>query len=855
MNNYSDEEVKKFVLNYYNSAFYSKVNVKGVSVEQRNKKNFIIIDVDPIGLVIGKHGVNIKQANEDITKEFDKTWKIEIKPDLKIPGSGQRGKKHDDKRAIISRDNLPMAVPFSSLSNEKMINIFSKQIDENGPILVTLFRDSMEYSENKLLREVPGKMNKRMLNFTFHVIEKFPGKNVTLFNWPDILRSEYDTKRTSHPYISYCCRAAVIVHNDEHDISDKELFKQSLFFAVHDWTKLESKDKWVILGDETGSLDEFKTDDNTTEEVKSTMCWVVIPPKTNLESLPYDFHCAGYFGNENYKLALKNLLKHSDIMFFTFGFEEGDAINNSSDMGNDPHLSFWQDTLPLVLESISSKIKTKKGIDVFIEQVGPLESGNGIISPIITELVTALKTRGNWPKLNFDQLWVISKGEHPWIGYPDAIGANINRKKFEIMKKEKDKVLDKQIYDEIFQSPYRQSSLNGVVRQALKETARPLSFLRFLYEIKEEDVRDYVKPFLGPAINESISALSQGDWQKLLEHMDTHSSSKQGQYVSELIHGFVDIDLEINKLNQEKDRFDFALAMLGTSNHIGAKDQAVKCISICNELLKSGYKPRKNREIKFKNLQGGIKDNQFDFSHIDDDLVLPTKDEFDEEWNRYLGAQALSRALSYKDSGLGFAIEIEKYLLRNTTDFNDLKRRWIMNAELQFEVGDNDEAMSALEVKLPKAVDSNVDDLLGDGYYLASFLKGCAMYERPKTDFNKFANAVISCLNEHHPSQRIAYWCLRWANQIGENNSDIAKVCKNHLIELKNEPLFTHDAPGVILSCELMDLESRGYKINVDTMKFYELVKKNSQPSTIEWLKKHPPNEDDWLAPLNFNYR
>ena len=25
--------------------------------------------------------------------------------------------------------------------------------------------------------------------------------------------------------------------------------------------------------------------------------------------------------------------------------------------------------------------------------------------------------------------------------------------------------------------------------------------------------------------------------------------------------------------------------------------------------------------------------------------------------------------------------------------------------------------------------------------------------------------------------------------------------------------------------------------------------------STLQWLEKHPPNEDDWLAPLNFNYR
>jgi len=31
-----------------------------------------------------------------------------------------------------------------------------------------------------------------------------------------------------------------------------------------------------------------------------------------------------------------------------------------------------------------------------------------------------------------------------------------------------------------------------------------------------------------------------------------------------------------------------------------------------------------------------------------------------------------------------------------------------------------------------------------------------------------------------------------------------------------------------------VNLESRGYKINIDTMKFYELVKNNSRPSTIE---------------------
>jgi hypothetical protein len=162
--------------------------------------------------------------------------------------------------------------------------------------------------------------------------------------------------------------------------------------------------------------------------------------------------------------------------------------------------------------------------------------------------------------------------------------------------------------------------------------------------------------------------------------------------------------------------------------------------------------------------------------------------------------------------------------------------------------------MSALEYDLPGAIDSNVGELLGDGYYLASLLKGYTLCERPKSDFNKFSSAVASSLNEHHPSQRIAYWCLRWANQVDENNSDIAIICKDHLIKLKDEPLFTHDAPGVILACELLDLESRGFPF-VDTESFMKLVLANSAETTREWVNENPPNEYDWLAPLNFNYR
>jgi hypothetical protein len=36
---------------------------------------------------------------------------------------------------------------------------------------------------------------------------------------------------------------------------------------------------------------------------------------------------------------------------------------------------------------------------------------------------------------------------------------------------------------------------------------------------------------------------------------------------------------------------------------------------------------------------------------------------------------------------------------------------------------------------------------------------------------------------------------------------------------------------------------------------FLEDVLQNSEIFAKEWVASNPPSEDDWLAPLNFNYR
>ena len=89
----------------------------------------------------------------------------------------------------------------------------------------------------------------------------------------------------------------------------------------------QSQDRWVIVGDETGSLLEWKG-----KEDQSIMCWVAIPPNTKLPPLPHDFHCAGNLHNtiEAYSSALDCLDKESNILLFSFEFEEGKTTEGLS---------------------------------------------------------------------------------------------------------------------------------------------------------------------------------------------------------------------------------------------------------------------------------------------------------------------------------------------------------------------------------------------------------------------------------------------------------------------------------------------------------------------------------------------
>ena len=91
----------------------------------------------------------------------------------------------------------------------------------------------------------------------------------------------------------------------------------------------------------------------------------------------------------------------------------------------------------------------------------------------------------------------------------------------------------------------------------------------------------------------------------------------------------------------------------------------------------------------------------------------------------------------------------------------------------------------------------------------------------------------------------------RWAQEIAQTDNELFRTCINHLLSLKEIQFFQKEAPGVILACELLDLYHRGF-IEENQEPYLEYVLNNSESFANDWVLQNPPNEDDWLAPFEF---
>ena len=228
--------------------------------------------------------------------------------------------------------------------------------------------------------------------------------------------------------------------------------------------------------------------------------------------------------------------------------------------------------------------------------------------------------------------------------------------------------------------------------------------------------------------------------------------------------------------------------------------------------------------------------------------------------NRKLaGAYAMTLALKGEKESLEIAWGLEKiirdYAEASDPGGGDYARRLNLQAELLLAMENYEQARIHIETVIPEKTEQDLLKLIEtDGFLLAALMKACVLTSQDSSKYGMYSSFVPALLNQIHPSQRIAYWTARWAWQLGLKDDEIARQSTIHLLGLCREDFFRKEAPGIILSCELMDLKHLGV-IDVDVEQFHSNVLAASTETTRQWVSKYPPSEEDWLAPLNYNYR
>ena len=736
------------------------------------------------------------------------------------------------------------------ISCQETIENIQTTINQNGAILIP-----------GILTRFPNCFRKGMNGVVFNIVEKieshlkesFAGSTLAKYDLFRPKKKPDGTSITGHPFLQEISPFAWLIRKRSVDVKfNPRTETPELLQFMYSHIIEQHEECWTIVGDETGDLSEFKGEKPTNHQ--ASMGWVVIPPKSDLPKLPAFFHVAE--NEEHMDIATNHLLNSQEVQLYQFQYASGTRIKGVPSESAQMHLNFWKDTLPLVLNKISERSKGTPKVRIYIERVGNLEPGTNPVTALLSNWKLAMGDE--W--VNIEKATVLAKSplEHPWLGYPDAVGF-INSPKSWNNPELKPKIA--QLKKRLVESPYRQYEL-GKINGLFMTSQPPVQFVKALFDFPQRDMKEYIVEFYGQQLKRRIHVLSGRDWHTILAEMEQHSGALQGQNATSVIFDHTDIEATLFKLKNDSLKFNFLMALLGCSNHNGDTERSQFCKNEIVTLMDSEFEPTRQQKMHFLNLSNGANDNEFDFS-IDNEeifsLLEEVNDGFQNDDERKLaGAYALTLALRCTEDDLNIAWDIEA-LLRDDSGRDPLStnhaRRLNIKVELMLAKGEYVKARNSMEVEIPEETENPLLDLLReDGFFVAALMKACALTEEDAEKFEVYSSYVPALLDNRHPSQRIAYWTARWAWQIGLENEAVVQRCTEHLIGLTNDEIFTKEAPGVILSCELLDLNAIGL-VEFDVQGFHQTVLENSTASTRSWVEEHTPNDDDWLAPLTYNYR
>lgn len=306
----------------------------------------------------------------------------------------------------------------------------------------------------------------------------------------------------------------------------------------------------------------------------------------------------------------------------------------------------------------------------------------------------------------------------------------------------------------------------------------------------------------------------------------------------------------------------------------------------------------KERIQNMKNLFIVADQNNFLFDTFDKneiDMIINRSSSKEEDWK--VGSMALSLLLNCKNSDnvdFELAKKGEEYLLKKIIDdkYNPtLSRRFTNRIEMNIiknltenPIGDGLMSESVLQ-EIHDNQSLYEDYYSENSFFMAAILKTIALTDLSNSNNNQLEQFTKKIIDTHcfikyepdYPNNRVAYWFIRAYFNIYPEKIELSidnfwriEKCSQLLFKMIKSGGF-RNVKGLMTICELIDIYHRfgnnkwceeifnknGNMAIDDLWKKYEntLNTQHTAPSTREWFKQNKPDEDDWLKPLNFNYR
>lgn len=628
---------------------------------------------------------------------------------------------------------------------------------------------------------------------------------------------------------------------------------------------LNNKGRWLIIADER-FLPESKT---------TAILYTVISPDVNLEDLK---PTSAFFHSVNRKEFAKETIQISDLIssqpnIYNFSFEYPNTPYGTSSAKKTSEGIFT--TFPIILEIIR-KYNHKEGVSVQLicDQANPkrFADGDSVFEMLEYEATELYRNKryGSFKKVG---KWCPLKGkpnQHPFQGYPDIVGRAI---KLEPM----DKISIKYI------SSIKRYKVEFKLLKYLNKSIGKSDHLEFFKYIIECPYPDFVEfcrlnGVLSKLIIEALENILSDDntQMQLFDIIRDNSEKSTSQHIIQAIFS------HLQKLEEGieciSNNIQFQFEWLMNRLDLAIKKDNIVEMEYYENMLKNlkqeegYYKISKDRIDTMEILFLLKRQNCFDFFQISLASVIKLRENLvgqhpSRSGLNHLGTMNLSLALKGESNK-----EIEDFLLEYSDERGKL-RRYTNKLEIKSE---NSEGK--IEYLYNILHNSEIRCDLNSAYFVAACLKCIALsdFNNSNSKFREFAqDFVTNCplfLSKFHPNQRVAYWFIKaFFNIFPDGNNEQNKikvdVCAEFLLnikEIERKEEKWYNAKGVILACELIDLaHNHGNRLEKyvgqedNFIQYLEDVvnHERTSESTKKWVTNHYPNAEDWLRPLNYNYR